>query len=399
MRRIPDFTRTTALVARALGLTPTELLESFRPAGAADLDGVLALRQQELARQTWWDDATYLQWRYHFGNPTQGRGEFWVLATSAGILAGVGSEEVELGGASGPCRAQFLMDILVRGDLRGSALGPWMNMALHEKYECVMVFGSNRNSNSMVTQQFAQQRHLQTYTLHLRCKDVLERRLGRGVLASLSAPLGDLALLAWRLAHRPRGLHGLRVSTVTHLDEFGPDFAGWAPVENEVRRVRSRQFLDWRALSNPRCSFAVSVAWRGNRVIGYLVSQIVLTAAGNRYLHLQDWNTAPDEHESALAALLRDALRRAAAENCSAVRTSVLHARSEQTLRKLGFVLRPNDSIPFVYSCKPTHPLSALESPQWHVNHLDGDVDQSCAPVAHALRTAQIPAGSLPGEA
>jgi len=399
MRRIPDFTRTTALVARALGLTPAQLISGFRPAGPADLDGVLALRQQEQGKQIWWDDAAFLQWRYHFGDPAQGRGEFWVVATSEGILAGVGTEEVELGGAPGECRGQFLMDILVRSDLRGSALGPWMNMALQERYACVMVFGSNRNSSSMVAQQFAQQRHLQTYSLHLRCKDLLDRRLGSRALASLCAPVGDLALWGWRLAHRPRGLHGLRVSTVTHLDELGQDFAGWSPVENEVGRVRSRTFLEWRALSNPRSRLTVSVAWRGNRPIGYLVSQPVLARSGSHWLQLLDWNTAPDEHDGAYTALLADALRRAMAANCNAVRTSVLHARSERLLQKLGFVLRPNDSIPFVYSCKPTHPLLALQSPQWHVTYLDGDVDQPCVPPVRTLRTARASAGSLPEEA
>jgi len=399
MRRIPDFTRTTALVARGLGLTPAQLVSAFRPAGSADLEGVLALRQQEQGKQIWWDDAAFLQWRYHFGSSTQGRGEFWVVATPDGVLAGVGTEEAELGGAAGECRAQFLMDILVRSDLRGSALGPWMNMALHEHYECVMVFGSNSNSNSMVTQQFAQQHRLHTYSLRLRCKDVLERRLGNGTLASLCAPFGDLALLGWRLAHRARGPGELLVSTVTGLDELGPDFARWTPPEDEVGRVRSREFLDWRALSNPRSRFTVSVAWRGDRPVGYLVSQFVPAKSGSQWLQLLDWNTAPDEHESALAALLTDAVQQAAAANCSALRTSVLHIRSERVLRKLGFVLRPDDAAPFVYSCKPSHPLHALKSPQWHITHLDGDVDQPSAIQMRSLRTTQLTAGNLPEEA
>lgn len=372
MRRIPDFARTTSLVARALRLTPAQLRASFRPARQDDLERVIQLRRSEF-KDIDWDDHAYLSWRYRFGRTDRGRGECWMLERGTDLLGIVGSEEIELDGVCGRCRAVLLMDILVHEDARGIALGPWMNMALMAQYECVAVLGSNAHSNGMVSTQFAEQRFLRNYTHYLRCDSVIRRRLDIPIVTQLIAHAGNLALRCWNTLHKYRRSPVI-VRELQGFDELESLLAQWRPTKGHVGRVRSRDFLDWRVSRNPRARYEITGAWHRGRPCGYLIAQ-VSTSSGRRELRLVDWLIAPGDDGSALRSLIARAIDRAAAEALDVVTACLLHDESEALLRKSGFILRPRDRIPFVYQCRSPHPLLRHTSAPWCLTRLDGDLD------------------------
>jgi hypothetical protein len=378
MRRIPSFDTTSTLVARALGISRQQLHAAFRPATEADLLGVIDLRRTELASEIWWDDAAYLKWRYHFGDPTRGRGDCWVFANDTGIILGiVGTEETELETPIGACSGLILMDILVRKDFRGTALGPWMNMALQARYDCTMAFGSNRNSRSMVNDQFTFQQVLRTYALYLRSNLVLRRRIDIPLLTSSGAFLSNVGLEIWRIMHQPKGTSAIRIEYVTNLDKLGPAVDTWPRPRDEIGRRRSRDFLNWRVCDNPRSRFEISIAWRGETIVAYLITQNIPQLEGSA-LHLIDWRTSELDQDTALRALVASAVVQAKRAQCTLVAASVLHEGSASMLRKMGFIARGN-RISFAYSSKAPHPLHDLQGPRWHLTTLDGDVDSNNA--------------------
>ena len=57
---LPDYAKTTRLVARALKCQPAQLEAALRPATLADLDAVVALRRRVCGTQIQWDDALIL---------------------------------------------------------------------------------------------------------------------------------------------------------------------------------------------------------------------------------------------------------------------------------------------------------------------------------------------------
>lgn len=372
MRRTPDLSKTTPLVARALGTTPAQLLDSFRPARASDLPRVVALRQSELGAQRGCDDATYLTWRYRFGNAAAGRGECWLLERGEEILAIIGTEDVDLNGARGPCRAVFLMDILVRNDVRGIAIGPWINLLMLAKYECVGVYGSNHNSRSMVSSQFAEQRTLHTYSFYLRCNQVLRRRLDLPLVTTLLASVGNLVLRAWRAIHLHRD-PAVRVSSVRDIEELEPA-ASWRHDAGDVGRERYGAFLDWRVMRNPRGGFGITAAWRGERLAAYLVVRQATAPDEGQEVRFVDWFSDPDDDGSALRTLIIAAIETAAASGHNVATVSLLHERSEAMFGELGFLLRP-DPKTFVYTCREPHPMASGPPFNWYITTLDGDVD------------------------
>lgn len=370
MRRIPDFHKTTSLVARALGLSAEQLSASFRPAGERDLPRVSALRQAEFKRSSA-DDTAYLAWRYRFGRPDRGAGECWLLERGDEVLAVLGTEDVLLQHAGGEYKVTFLMDILVREDLRGVAIGPWMNMALTQHHECVCAIGSNRNSSGMVMALFQHLRWLRTYTFYLRCDYIVDRHIKAPALRALVAGLGNTALRLWRAAHS-RNDRSWRIAEIQRLEELGTALRSWEPPPGEIRRVRDLRFLSWRAFQHPKRKYRILGAWRDSTLVAYLIVQDA-TVYGQRALRLMDWLCAPDQ-EGALSCLISTAVRQAAAGGCSLITSSLLHERTEATLKRLGFSMRSAEAISFAYRCRESHPLSELE-PSWCVTPLDGDID------------------------
>jgi len=370
MRRVPDFTQTTSLVSRALRMSPAQLQASFRPAQEHDLQRVVALRRAEF-KDIGWDDLAYLRWRYRFGNA--GRGDCWLLERDEDVLGIIGTEEVSLNGACGPCCAVFLMDILVRKDVRGIAIGPWMNMALIAQYECVAVMGSNDNSNSMVTGLFADKCSLRSYTFYLKCERTLRRHFNVPLATSFMAGIGDLALRGWRFRHAHR-VQPTQIKCIAALDELEPYLSQWRHTDGDSGRVRSGEFLDWRVVRNPRDRYRITATWRSGRPAAYLIVKEVATPHSGRELRLVDWLGAPDDDGTALRSLIVSAIDWGAANACNIVTTSLLHRQSEAMLRDLGFILRPKDTVPFVHTCRAPHPLRN-HSTGWYLTPLDGDVD------------------------
>ena len=123
-----SYERTTALVARALGISAVSLEEAFLAAGPEHLAQVVELRKRALNTPVSWDDRRYLAWRYHFGSTTTGGGDCFIVVRGAQVVGMVGTERIEFLCDAETIPAQSTMDIAVHPDHEGTGLGAWMAM-------------------------------------------------------------------------------------------------------------------------------------------------------------------------------------------------------------------------------------------------------------------------------
>ena len=61
-----SFDRLSKALAKTLGVSTDELVDSFNPATESDIDKIVNFRKQFFPNGLKWDDRDYLRWRYSF---------------------------------------------------------------------------------------------------------------------------------------------------------------------------------------------------------------------------------------------------------------------------------------------------------------------------------------------
>jgi hypothetical protein len=334
----PSFAKTTTLVSRALGLTPQQLHESFRPARMGDLEGVVALRRRVIGSNLSWDDSRYLRWRYDFEGRPDGRGDCLAVVAGGQVHGMIGAERIVLARGDERIDALSLMDIMVKPELDGSGLGIWLNMAVFERHPVVIEIGANPNSLGLINRLFHRLPDRKVYVLPLSFSRFLANRVHIPAVANLVALPANAAAALWRgLSYRrkPRRWYWHDISG------FGPAvdrlFAErWAP--EEVTIVRNPAYLNWRLFRNPRASYKVFGAWENGELVCYAAYQSTLRPDGLRSVGLVDWLVDRRFGLDGFKALVRETVDRAWRERADIVTVTPLHARSEKSLLSLGFL-------------------------------------------------------------
>lgn len=334
----PSFAKTSTLVARALGLTPQALKDSFRPARLADLPGVLELRRRVIGENLHWDDSRYLQWRYDFEGRADGRGECLVVAADGKVHGMIGAEKITLACGAERIDALSLMDIMVQPELDGSGLGIWLNMAVFEAHPVVIEIGANPNSLGLINRLFHRLPDRKVYVAPLSFSRFLANRLHVPPLADLVALPANGAAMLWRaLTHRPKPSRWY-FHDITRFDAAVDRLfeSRWAP--EEVTFVRDSRYLNWRLFRNPRAQYKVFGAWENGDLVCYAAYQSSLRSDGLRAVSLVDWLVDERYGLEGFKAVVRETVRRAWKERADIVTVTPLHERSERSLFSLGFL-------------------------------------------------------------
>ena len=369
---LPRFEATTRVFARALGWSPEELLQRFRPAAADDRAALLAFRNR-----THWDDDAYIAWRYGVGRPEHGYGQVWILRHEDGpVFAAIGMEQQPIRHAGRIHRGQLLMDVQIDPDLEGAGGGVWLNQAMFRHGDATLAVGGNPKSIGMVRRLFAPlpSRHL--YILPLDAAAALRRR---GVPSPLAAMAGKAMDAGWRLRTRwlaPRSAGDLRVEEVERVSDawLQPLYASLSPQTACIAPEAAH--LQWRLRDNPRARYRIFVAWRGEHCVGYLAARRVSMGHEAEYgLHVQDWKVAHADDSTALAALLAHAAAQARKDGCSKMFTTCLAPGAEPVLTRCGFL--PGRTTPHFavgLHASPSDPGLSAAHP-WQITDLSFDGD------------------------
>lgn len=372
----PSLAQTTRLVARALAMSPAELMASLRPATLDDLPGMLALRARVLGDQLGWDDQAYLSWRYRLGRAGQGGGDCWLLARHGDILGMVGTQDLALRCGPLACQALSLMDIMIQPELEGVGLGAWLNLALQEQAEATLAIGSNPHSIGMVNRLFD--------VLPNRRTHVHPVRLGHFIKTRLPAPLrsGAIVSAAENLIRAANALLlapwaiGLNVRPLTEpgeleaLDTLQQRQAATSLVHDERTPGQWR----WRLIDNPRTPCQLWGAWSKDGLEACMATCLTPLDGQRQALVVADTLVPLPSGKRALRALLWKVLQHAYQAEADYVVITTYRQDLEQELRRLGFRCQPHPFETMAWSCRhQAFRALVAQHPDWTLSEFHTD--------------------------
>lgn len=371
-----SYERTTALVARALGLTAAELEAALIPARAEHLAQVVELRKQALDSPITWDDPRYLAWRYRFGSSTQGRGDCWIVLRGTQVLGMMGAEDVQflLGSESIPTFSS--MDIAVHGDCEGTGLGVWIVQALARRVRCGITIGSNPSSRHMIVSLLTRLPDRRSYLHGLDFQQFYARRVPLKLFAAALAMAANATMRLWRRLLPGGGSSRFQIRELTRFDAAVDDLAQRARRPQEVTIQRDAQWLNWRLFTNPRARYRVWGAFEGGRLVGFMATQQLRAHNGHDMLTIVGWMIDLQHERAVFQTLLSQALREAIQVRAEFVQVTAYHEPSERLLRRCGFFRQRNEYETVALFGSDTATIERLRgSPHWYLGEAHTDRD------------------------
>jgi hypothetical protein len=375
MARVPSYAKTTALVSRALTLTPQALVAAFVPAAQHDLPQLAALRRQVIGSALTWDDPRYLAWRYHLGAADGGRGECWVVKRDGEVLAMLGSERITLLHDGHRVEGLSVMDIAVRPEIDGIGLGVWMAMHLCEQSDCVLAIGSNSNSRALVSNVFVRLPDRRSYAHLIEFRPTLRRRWRSTWLAHAGAALAGWSMAAWRGVASLQRERALRIEPLARFDASLDTLLAQARGANEITLARDAAFLNWRLFDSPRSAYTVRLAHDAAGPAGYIALRVRPGLDGCSVLVIEDLLVRHGS-DAVLRALVCHAFEHAARERCERISVIACHLGNERVLRRMGFFAHRADAETLSVRCRDARLGEAIAAgAPWHLTGANTDRD------------------------
>ena len=377
MARVPSYPKTTALVSRALALTPDALVAGFVPATQLDLAQLVELRQQVIGAHLTWNDARYLGWRYHLGSRTHGRGECWVVKRGNQVLAMLGSERISVLHEGHAVSGLSVMDIAVRPEFEGVGLGVWMAMHLCEQFDCVLAIGSNANSRALVSRVFERLPDRRSYAHLFEFGPTFQRRWKSVALAALGAGIARWVMTLWRAGASISRKRSLRIEPLLRFDASVDALVLRSQARQEVSLHRGEQFLNWRLFDSPRTAYSVWAAHDEAQLAGYIAFRIKATGGAKLALVIEDF-LVPAGHRGStvLKALMCRVFAHAGTLGCERITVIACHPGNERVLRRLGFFPHRADAETLSVRCRDVALNAAITAcVPWHLTGANTDRD------------------------
>jgi len=366
-------------VSQALGIPAENLDQAFAPAVAADLPGILALRQAVAGQGMWWDDEAFVRWRYLDLRTATDPTPYWIFKKDNEIIGACGLEPVVLvvDGEARP--AMRMLDIMVRPDFDGLGLGAFMNMVLFKRFPTTTVTGSNQRSSTLISRMFHHTVDFRFWKAVIECGEIVEQRLKLGVLSPAVAAIGDLLLAVDRLIRRRRRRHRLEIRELARFDDQVTELSRRLEIPGRIMVRRSAEYLNWRFVYNPRCRHRLLGGFVGDQFVGYIVTRFNRDRPNPRKeAEIVDWLALEtiDDDVSPLPLLMSAGLDQLVREGAHLVSCAEFDEAVKPALRANGFRLRPDERMPFFVQAGPTEFHRRLASGQgWFLTRGDFDVE------------------------
>jgi hypothetical protein len=374
---LPDYGKTTRLVARALKMDSSQLEAALRPATLADLDDIVRLRKEVIGQHVVWDDARYLTWRYRFAREGEGRGELWILAREGEVLGMIGTEDLTLRVAGVSTTLWRLMDLLVPPRWQEVGLGLWLNQAMLQRHPNVLAVGSNAHSSGLVSRAFHPLSGRRTHVRPIRFDRYMLRRVPFKPLAWLMAgALNYMAHLSALITLGP-GRQGIQVKRQAMPPADAEQLFARAQHPDRIEVVRSLSHWNWR-LNTPRGHFDVWEARdpKTEVLIGLLIIRRDLFEAGRWCWTVMDLVVSEDRRDEALRALLWRVVGEAEREEVEFLSATISRQDIEFELQRAGFVSHASEYKTMAWICsEPVVRARGEAGADWSFCelHTDGD--------------------------
>lgn len=375
-RQPPGFERTTALVARALGVTTADLENGLRRAGTGDLAEIVAFRKANFDELIQGDDAAYLQWRYRLGRADAGMGELWLLFRGDELIGAVGTEDIECLHNGALCRGVRTMDILIARAVQNSGLGVWLNQAVFRTTPFAMAIGANRQSAGTVNRLFKAMPPLVEWRLLIDTRALVQKRIP---LALLAAPISLALRLTLRLWRALAGMISDRTLEIRPIAHFADDVTAlYVPDPTGcIVPKRDAAFLNYRLFENPRGAYLAAGAFRAGRLAGIIAWRAASHDGEPPWAHVIEVQAAGTDRNAVLRKLLLHVGRQAVATGCQRVSLIMLDALPNRVLWSCGFIAARHNRKVFGLHADDPALLSSLSGAKWALTDLCDDNDGS----------------------
>jgi hypothetical protein len=369
--------RLAPYVGLAIGLSETAVLEAYRPARESEIPAILSLRRQ-VNTDVWWDDQAFVAWRYFSRRTETGDPLIWVLGKGGECLGACGIEPVTLVLDGRAVPAVRTLDIMVRPDLDGLGLGAFMNLVLFRHFPILMVTGSNARSHTLLHRMFQHTTDLRFWKTAIHSGAMIQAKLGLGFLTPLIASAVD-PLLSMRRARYRVPTEGLDVRDLPAFDSSVDELSRQCEVSGRVLVRRTDALLNWRFARNPRCRYRLHGAFRGDRMVGYLVTRFNRARPNpRRDGEIVDWLAAPGDEgaETVLPALIQAGVDALALDGAEMVSCAGVSEDLSAAMSSTGFRFRPGERLPFfVKASDPALHERLSTGGGWYLTRGDHDVE------------------------
>jgi len=374
--------RLSPYLAKSLGLSREAMLGCFRPATHGDFEQVVSLRRTLFTGTPRWDDNAYLRWRYDFSDDESAVvNRFWIFKRDDEVLGGVGLERVSLVVDGEVMTAHKSMDVLVDPAIEGKGLGAWMNLALMERHEVIIVVGSNQNSHKMLTRLFCQMPGLQVWKLPISIRGTLKRRFRLGPLAAPLAFPVDLALKLRRMSKRVQSLSGIELRELTavpaDVESYSKD-----STQGSILVDRTAEYLTWRFIQNPRRDYRILGMYEKEDLVGFSVYRLYRSLENDQAeASIIDWfskgglRSQSGETPEYAKIILRETAKHLVRKGARVIHASASDEYSRKVLGELDFRRRPGGVPFFVFCSQPELRHRLLDGESWFLTEGDEDTD------------------------
>jgi len=359
-------------VSRFLHMDRDELDANLAPAEVEDFEKLIEFRKFMFKFEPPWDDAAYIKWRYFSDANARKNNRIWLIKKDNEILGCVGIEEFTLVVHGEKHTAHKSMDLLVAPGRQGMGLGMWLLLVMNEKYPLSMVVGANKKSFPLAAKISKLMRPLQKYKLMLSAEAQLRKKLKSDLVSRIiSIPVDKF--LWWYIN---KGISLPEDYSSRLLDHIPDEVDYFNDQSDEIYVCRSKEYLTWRYLNNPRRDYILLGIYRGDRLEAISVSAIVFSEANSQKEgFIVDWGGDASSSDNLLSYLYLETIKYLKHKDAKLVHVCASHERTCNSLTKLGFIEREATRPFFVHAPNDKMREYLYNNDSWVLREGDSDTD------------------------
>jgi len=363
-------------VSKGLNINPDTIQDCFSPATKKDFEGLIELRNDLSKNQSLWDDRSYLKWRYSFNDEAENHNKMWVFRIDDRILACLGVEEVTLSINNKKVCAHKVMDLLVKPEIDGIGLGAWMTLTMKNKFPILFATGSSKSSYPMISKLFNEMEHRQTHKLLIRANSKLKNKFRSALISNLlSMPINLLLSIYQKFTYEDLP-GGYTLKPLTSVPEQVDTFIVENP--NQIYVPRTKEYLNWRFIENPRRKFIILGLYLNNKLTGVSFSLLRNSAINDQKEgFIIDWvyDSSSDSSNMTANYLLQETVKYLKTTKPNSISTSVYDFNSSNIFHKLGFLKRDYNQTFFTYTSDKNIEKYLYDNKLWYLTESDANTD------------------------
>lgn len=373
-----SFDRLSKALAKTLGISSVELIESFKPATESDLEKVVAFRKLFFTDGLKWDDRDYLRWRYSFSdNTADSHGRYWLLKVKDDILGTIGMESFELVLNGEVKQACHPLDLMTKPELKGVGIGAWLNLALIQKSPIVFVLGSSEEAEGLVRKIYHPLPDCISWKLPINILGSLKHKLNvPGVVPLLAAVWNSYSAISRTVRFKGLMPENAAVRQIDRFDQAVNQLSEESGIAG-IFRFRSAEYLNWRFIDNP-CTNYIALGLYANdmRLMAFSICHFIYSPVNRQQEAVIDdifWSSDANNQNGLIwaKAMLAETVEHAVRSDAKLIQIAVCSEPFSRTLDSLGFFPRGSGSVCGVYAADPVISKQVYNDKLWFITEGD----------------------------